>query len=224
MNQECWRLINNVCWCETALKLNELSSGSSEWPQPQPSVVPDSTPLPLIRCSPSSIVVLPILRGCPLRPPSSPSPSSVAAFSILRCCLLHPPSSSFPFSIISFSILHRCPSHPPSLPSPSSVVLPILHHLLLHPSSLSFPLSTAALSTLHRCPLPVPGGCRGWQHRCTLGAGAALGSAKHPRPGGASTEAWEPPAECLFAHDLKFRDFSWTPLGKKGVERSGLVP
>lgn len=134
MNQECWRLINNVCWCETALKLNELSSGSSEWPQPQPSVVPDSTPLPLIRCSPSSIVALPILRGCPLCPPSSPSPSSVAAF----------------------SILHHRPSHSPSSPSPFSViVLPILHHCPLHPP-LSFPSCIISFSILHRCPSHYP--------------------------------------------------------------------
>lgn len=28
--QECWSLINNVRWCESARKLNELSSGLSE--------------------------------------------------------------------------------------------------------------------------------------------------------------------------------------------------
>lgn len=156
MIQECWKLINNVHWCQTALKLNEFSSGSSEWPQPQPLVVPDSAPLPLIGCS--------------------------------------------------------------------ITVLPILHRLLLHPPSLTFPSSITALSTLYLCPLHVPGGCRGSQHDCILSTGAVFGSARYCCPRGASTEAQEPPAKRLFPHDLKFRDFSWTPLGKKRVEHSCLVP
>lgn len=34
-------------------------------------------------------------------------------------------------------------------------------------------------------------------------------------------QSWELPAKHLFAHDLKFRDFFWTPLGEKGAEHSG---
>lgn len=93
MTQECWSLINNVCWCKTVLKLTQLPSGSSERPQPRPLVVSPSALLSLIRSSPFFIT----------------------AFSIPH----HHPSS---FSIFSFSIPHHHPPllhhllHPSSLP------------------------------------------------------------------------------------------------------------
>lgn len=108
MTQECWRLINNACWCETALKLTHLPSGSSEWPQPQPLVVSHSTLLSLVRSSPSFITAFPIPHHHPSHSPSSPSPFSIIVLPILHCYPLHPPSSSFPSSVI-FSTLHHYP-------------------------------------------------------------------------------------------------------------------
>lgn len=107
--------------------------------------------------------------------------------------------------ITAFSITHHHPSHSPYSPSPFSIIaLPILHSYLLHPPSSSFP-SCILFSILH--PYPCGGG-----------------SAKSQHPQQASTEPCEPPAKRLLAHDLKFRDFIWTPLGKKGVEQSRSVP
>lgn len=161
MTQECWRLINNACWCETALKLTHLPSGSSEWPQPQPLVVSHSTLLSLVRSSPSFITAFPIPHHHPSHSPSSPSPFSIIVLPILHCYPLLP---------------HHHPSHPPS--------------------------SSPSFITAH-----VVGG-----------------SARSRHPQRASTEAHKPPAKRLFARDLKFRDFSWTSLGKKGVEQSRSVP
>lgn len=117
MTQECWSLINNVCWCETALKLTQLPSGSSERPQQQPLVASHSTLLSLIRSSPFFITAFSISHHHPSHSPSS-SPFSIIVLPILHH-LLHPSSLSMwwvalPNPNIPSKPAQRLVSHQPS--------------------------------------------------------------------------------------------------------------